>query len=155
MRRKATFAAILVLAAFAANLDSLEVSDVSDLNEPAVRRFVAPEWPPMARMARIEGDVKVHASIEPSGEVSSVEVEYGHGMLKESATSAIRQWTFTPAATTRTVAITVHFAFEEEERNQCQRTLVTARLPYEVEVRTNPPVLETQNSQEKQKRKRK
>lgn len=107
--------------------------------ELAVRRFVAPEWGLVARLARVQGDVKVRATIAPSGEVSKTEVLSGPRLLTSHAESAIRQWKFDPTGTEVSIEITVHYVFEKEERDRGVRTIVSAVFPNEVEVRTNPP----------------
>jgi protein TonB len=57
---------------------------------------VQPEYPPLARSARIQGAVVVHAVIAKDGTIENLRVISGHPMLVPSALEAIRQWRYRP-----------------------------------------------------------
>jgi periplasmic protein TonB len=57
---------------------------------------VQPEYPPLARAARIQGAVLVHAVIARDGTIENLRVISGHPMLVPSALNAIRQWRYRP-----------------------------------------------------------
>ena len=73
---------------------------VVELNEEAAlgRRvqYVAPEYPPMARAARIEGVVKLRARIASDGTVMSLVLLSGHPLLVGAALDAAKQWRYWP-----------------------------------------------------------
>jgi TonB family protein len=73
---------------------------VVELNEEAAlgRRvqYVAPEYPPMARAAKIEGVVKLRARIASDGTVMSLELVSGHPLLVRAALEAAKQWRYWP-----------------------------------------------------------
>jgi len=50
-----------------------------------------PVYPPLARQARISGDVIVRVVIRPDGSVESAEVLEGHPMLKQAAVDSARK----------------------------------------------------------------
>ena len=57
---------------------------------------VEPTVPPIAKLAKIGGKVKVHISISPSGEVTSATMVSGSPMLMSAAIAAVKQWKFKP-----------------------------------------------------------
>jgi protein TonB len=56
----------------------------------------APVYPPLARGARIMGDVEIKLSIRKDGSVASSEMISGHPMLIPSAIEAVSQWRYKP-----------------------------------------------------------
>lgn len=54
-------------------------------------KLVPPMYPPLARQARISGDVKLRLIILPDGSVKSAEVLEGHPMLKQAALDSARR----------------------------------------------------------------
>jgi protein TonB len=63
---------------------------------PRKIRDVAPEYPPLAVQARIQGMVFIEATIDPSGRVVNATILRGVPMLNEAALAAVRQWVYTP-----------------------------------------------------------
>jgi periplasmic protein TonB len=57
---------------------------------------VAPEYPPHARAARIQGIVIIQATIDVDGRVVATEVLRPVPFLDQAALDAVRQWRFTP-----------------------------------------------------------
>ena len=68
----------------------------SVLREGALLHRVAPIYPALAQGQRIEGTVKLRATIGPDGIVRSVEVLAGPAPLVPAATQAVRQWRYAP-----------------------------------------------------------
>jgi protein TonB len=66
------------------------------ISEPRKTRNVAPNYPEMAKRARVQGTVILEATISPQGRVSEVKVLRGVPMLDEAAMGAVRQWTYSP-----------------------------------------------------------
>jgi len=62
--------------------------------EPVHR--IEPEYPPLAKEARIQGTVKVEAIIATDGTVRDLRVISGHPLLVQAAVNAVRQWRFQP-----------------------------------------------------------
>jgi protein TonB len=56
----------------------------------------APNYPALARQARIEGTVVIDAVIDVSGNVVEAKVVSGHPLLLAAALEAVRQWKFEP-----------------------------------------------------------
>ncbi|HEX7286646.1 MAG TPA: energy transducer TonB [Candidatus Angelobacter sp.] len=82
------------------NIDELELEKTGDV-----------PYPPMARIANIQGDVKVEVSIDPAtGAVKSATATSGHPLLRVSATDAIEKWVFShPYLGHNPVHVTVRF----------------------------------------------
>jgi len=53
-------------------------------------------YPPIARAARVQGDVVIAIVINAKGEVASEKVLSGPPMLQQAALDAVRKWTFQP-----------------------------------------------------------
>ena len=59
-------------------------------------RQVRPQYPPLARQARIQGTVKLSAIIAKDGSIQKLEVMSGHPLLVPAALSAVKQWRYRP-----------------------------------------------------------
>jgi TonB family protein len=57
---------------------------------------VDPEYPPLARQARIQGTVRLKALIDKEGAVKELNLISGHPMLAPAAIAAVRQWRYKP-----------------------------------------------------------
>jgi TonB family protein len=57
---------------------------------------VDPEYPPLARQARIQGTVRFNATIGKDGRVTQLQLVSGHPLLVQAATEAVKQWVYKP-----------------------------------------------------------
>jgi protein TonB len=57
---------------------------------------VQPIYPPLARQARIQGEVRLSVLVDRNGGVKDVSVIQGHPMLAPAAVNAVKQWQFEP-----------------------------------------------------------
>jgi len=57
---------------------------------------VQPNYPPLARQARIQGQVVIAALIGKDGSIQNLRVVSGHPMLTGAALDAVRQWKYKP-----------------------------------------------------------
>jgi protein TonB len=57
---------------------------------------VKPPYPPMAKMARVQGAVVLQALISKQGTIENLRVVSGHPMLVQAAMDAVRQWRYRP-----------------------------------------------------------
>ena len=55
-----------------------------------------PPYPPLAKTARIQGSVVLHAIISKTGGIENLQVVSGHPMLTQSALDAVKQWKYKP-----------------------------------------------------------
>jgi TonB family protein len=83
--------------------------------EPAhVIKQVIPDYPHNARVARVQGQVLLKATITETGKVEDIVVVEGHPLLIEAAVAAVSRWRYEPAKlhgvpTRSPLNITVHF----------------------------------------------
>jgi len=61
-----------------------------------LKHEVMPTYPPIARATRLEGTVRLSASIAPDGTVENLQVLSGSPLLTEAAQKAVKQWTYQP-----------------------------------------------------------
>ena len=59
-------------------------------------RKVQPAYPPLARQARIQGQVVLQAEISKSGDIINLQLISGHPMLAPAAIEAVKQWKYKP-----------------------------------------------------------
>ncbi len=59
-------------------------------------RKVQPTYPPLARQARIQGQVLLQAEISKDGTIQNLRLISGHPMLTSAAIEAVKQWRYKP-----------------------------------------------------------
>jgi TonB family protein len=59
-------------------------------------RYVPPEYPQMARIAHIQGDVVMNFNVDKEGHVAGLRAVSGHPILVQAALDAVRQWQYKP-----------------------------------------------------------
>lgn len=57
---------------------------------------VIPEYPPLARTARVSGVVHLLGVIAKDGTIQNLQVIGGHPLLARAALEAVRQWVYQP-----------------------------------------------------------
>ena len=57
---------------------------------------VQPNYPPLARQARIQGTVILQAEISKEGTIQNLQLISGHPMLAPAAIEAVKQWRYKP-----------------------------------------------------------
>jgi protein TonB len=62
----------------------------------AIVSRVAPEYPPVAKAARVSGTVVLQATISKEGKIESLHVISGPAMLQQAALDAVMQWVYRP-----------------------------------------------------------
>jgi periplasmic protein TonB len=69
---------------------------VSHIMEGNLSYRVQPEYPPLARQARVQGTVVLMAVISREGKIENLRVLSGHPLLVQAAMDAVRQWRYRP-----------------------------------------------------------
>ena len=57
---------------------------------------IEPPYPPLARAARVQGDVVLKAIIDRNGDIQDLQLITGHPMLVPAAIAAVKQWRYKP-----------------------------------------------------------
>lgn len=57
---------------------------------------VEPTYPPLAKAARVQGEVVLSAVISTTGEIQNLQLVSGHPMLVPEAIAAVKQWRYKP-----------------------------------------------------------
>jgi protein TonB len=57
---------------------------------------VEPEYPELAKRARVQGIVLLKVTVDEQGSVANIELVRGHPLLTEAAINAVRQWRYSP-----------------------------------------------------------
>jgi len=55
-----------------------------------------PPYPPLARAARVQGEVVLSAIIDSNGQIQNLQLVSGHPMLVPAAIAAVKQWRYKP-----------------------------------------------------------
>jgi TonB family protein len=80
--------------------DALPPPEVITLDEEATKpqllQHAPPVYPPIAKAARVSGDVVLELQVQTDGRVSRANVISGPAMLQQSALDGIRKWTYRP-----------------------------------------------------------
>jgi protein TonB len=85
------------------------------VSEGLLVKKVEPEYPPLAKTARIQGQVVLQALIGKDGTIQNLQVLRGHPLLASAAVNAVKQWRYKPyllngQATEVETMITVNFS---------------------------------------------
>jgi periplasmic protein TonB len=76
------------------NVQRVRVSQ--GVTQGLLTKKVQPEYPALARQARIQGSVVLRALISKTGQIENLQVVSGHPMLTSSAIQAVKQWQYKP-----------------------------------------------------------
>ena len=72
--------------------------------------LVDPQYPPLAKMTRTEGTVKIGFEIDPSGVPKDMNIIAGHPLLQQAAKDAVSKWKFPASNAGEKLQATFEFA---------------------------------------------
>ena len=84
-------------------------------DQPRLLERIEPEYPPLARQARLQGSVRLRLAVGEDGRVVRSQVLEGHPLLVAAAREAVSQWRYLPAVdgdgepTETTIEVSVPF----------------------------------------------
>lgn len=116
MKAKTTWArliptCVLVLVCSAAFAPKALAQDAtSDAATRKLKSKVVPDYPGIARQLRLQGKVKIMATVSADGQVTSTKVIGGHPVLASAAVDAVKKWRFEPGSKETTEIIEINFA---------------------------------------------
>jgi TonB family protein len=76
---------------------SIEFRTCRDVQRPRLTSSEDPQYPAMARVAHIQGEVRIYAVIGTDGKLSELRPLRGHPILVQASLDAVRQWRYVPA----------------------------------------------------------
>jgi len=79
-------------------------------NAREVKQKVSPTYPEIAKRLKVSGQVKVAATVNADGKVTSAKALSGNHMLTTAAEEAVRQWRFVSGEGDSTVEVEIIFA---------------------------------------------
>lgn len=82
---------------------------------PELINEIQPTYPPLAREARVQGDVMINSVIDTQGDVTKMKLVSGNPLLISAALNAVKQWKYQPTTLNGTpisveMQVTVHFS---------------------------------------------
>jgi len=88
-----------------------------EVQEAMLLAMVKPQYPAVAKQARIQGTVRLSAIIDKDGRIAELKVLEGHPFLVDAAVAVVRKWRYRPtilngAPVEVATQITVHFRLE-------------------------------------------
>jgi len=117
----------------------------SAIRDVCILSMPPPSYPPLARMAKIEGSVEVEAEIDPSGRVRQATARGGSRLLQNYSKGSVEKWRFGCLGTPTSFPIvhTIVFTFRlEKEPKSYRGWTVDFDLPGRIEIVSpiHPPV---------------
>jgi TonB family protein len=88
-------------------------------NPPLVKK-VDPEYPPLARQARISGIVRLRATIAADGSIKNIQVASGHPLLVPPTLNAVKQWVFQGTGSDVTTLLEIPFVMSPGDISSAQ-----------------------------------
>ena len=88
-----------------------------EVQEAMLLAMVKPQYPAVAKQARIQGTVRLSAIIDKDGRIAELKVLEGHPFLVDAAVAVVRKWRYRPtilngAPVEVATQIIVHFRLE-------------------------------------------
>ena len=83
------------MVAILASISAVHPVSAQSPPQPILKSGQMPIYPPIARAARIEGEVKVTFVLNEKGEVESVDVKSGLPMLNDATADIVKSWSQT------------------------------------------------------------
>jgi TonB family protein len=127
------------------------LASAQSLPEPILQTGQMPIYPPIARAARIEGDVKVAFVLNEKGDVESVDVKSGHPMLRDATAVIVKSWKFKLPNLFRTewkydTTFKYHLSGKELELNETAKLTIVVDSFHRIDVMSDSYKTETQVS---------
>jgi|HubBroStandDraft_1064217.scaffolds.fasta_scaffold138947_2 TonB family protein len=117
--------------------------DRSDVRMPLLTDFALPGYPVLARIGRVQGEVRVELQLDQECRVSASDVLEGHPLLNSAVREAVREWRFAScAAAGGRVEARFHFELAEPEdpsSDDWSPTHTEMTDPYEFQIKAVAP----------------
>jgi protein TonB len=67
-----------------------------DVQEAKLLVMIQPVYPPVAKAARVQGTVRLSATINREGKITELKVLEGHPLLTAAACAVVEKWRYRP-----------------------------------------------------------
>jgi TonB family protein len=104
-----------------------------------LRSFLAPEYPPVARQARIQGDVRLSVTVGTDGRVVSVESSTGPHILAAHAKANVVRWSYTLIGQPMKLNVVYTFRLEKPETERAPAPTIELESPTHIIITSNLP----------------
>lgn len=102
-----------------------------------IQGLLAPEYPIVARQARIEGEVHLTVAVAETGKVIAVKSASGPDILAKSARNNILRWSYTSLGRQTEVEVTYTYRLEKPEVETNTSPVVELTSPFHINITTN------------------
>ncbi|GAC1678672.1 MAG: hypothetical protein PVS2B2_15950 [Candidatus Acidiferrum sp.] len=117
-----------------------------NLPELKLVEYLPIHYPPLARQARIEGQVKLRLSVGEAGNVRNVEILSGHPLLVDAAKANMLAWKFAPpGGGSKEFEFAYDFVLGDTTTSWSNEE-VSLDMPQRIRIVTNPVTLDTTGS---------
>jgi len=107
------------------------------VKDVGITSLVMPEYPVVARQARIAGEVRLTITLEPSGKVVGVKSATGPDILVKSAKSNVIRWSYTPLAKSTDMEVVYSYRLDKPEVETNTPPVVELESPFHVVISAN------------------
>lgn len=101
--------------------------------------FLAPEYPAVARQARIQGEVRLGLTVGSDGKVASVDSSSGPEILVASAKANVLRWSYTSVGHSLKLNVVYTYRLVNPETERAPAPKVELESPVHVIVTSNLP----------------
>jgi len=105
-----------------------------------VRKCVSPDYPNVARLAQISGDVRLLAKVSEDGRVETVDVLSGPPILAKYAQKNLLSWHYTNLPKEEKIEVVYHYRLRGPKIYSPVVPSVSIESPTEVVITSNPPL---------------
>ena len=125
------------LALFLVSLIPVYGGDNCDIG---IRSFVSPDYPNVARLAQISGEVHLLAKVGEDGRVEGADVLSGPPILAKYAQKNLLTWSFTRRPEHGTIVVVYHYRLQGRRIYGTVIPTVSLESPTQVVITSNPPL---------------
>jgi hypothetical protein len=105
-----------------------------------IRKAIPLSYPTVARLARIQGDVRLALVIARTGEITSVSKVDGADALAGIAAGEIQKWRYTSSNETWHATFTIHYSLHSPALSVRPVARFEINTPFDVSVSSNYPL---------------
>ena len=105
-----------------------------------IRKFLSPDYPNVARLAQVSGDVRLLAKLTEDGRVEAADALSGPAILASYARKNLLTWQFTHRPEGQEIQVVYHYRLREPGVYGPVVPLVSLESPSEIMIVSNLPL---------------